>query len=175
MRPTTRLATLAALVVATGCASVAPIPIPMVGTRTDIDALAGEWRGSYNSAETGRGGTINFTLAAGRDTAFGEVIMIPNRYNVALEPVEMRVGEPRNRPQLLTITFVRAGGRTVRGTLDQYIDPDCGCPMRTSFTGAFTGENTLEGTFESQTSHSTALLRGEWSANRVAKRVATTP
>jgi hypothetical protein len=154
---------------------VAPIPIPVIGTRADIDSLAGEWRGEYGSVETGRSGTITFTLSTGRDTAYGEVIMIPAGYNVRVEPVDLRIGEPRNTPRLLTITFVRTGERTVRGSLDEYLDPECQCPMRTSFSGAFTGPNSLGGTFESQTSHSPVLLRGEWTAKRVAKQVAVKP
>ena len=40
-------------------------------------AAVGEWVGEYSSAETGRVGSIVFTLAAGRDTAAGDVMMVP--------------------------------------------------------------------------------------------------
>jgi hypothetical protein len=174
MRPTLRLVVPAALLAAVACATYTPIPIPVIGTRTAIDAIAGEWRGNYSSSETGRSGTINFTLAAGRDTAFGEVIMIPGPYNTPVAPLNERVGEPRRAPSLLTISFVRVGNDQVRGTLDEYLDPDCQCPMQTVFTGSLTGENTLEGTFQSRTGQVATPVGGTWTAKRVAKGVAST-
>jgi hypothetical protein len=175
MKSTLRLVIPAALFGAVACAAYTPIPVPVVGTRSAIDAIAGEWRGSYRSEETGRSGTITFTLAAGRDTAFGEVIMIPGAWNAPSDPMGERVGEPRRAPSLLTISFVQAGPGRVRGTLDQYIDPDCRCPMRTVFTGVLKNEGRLEGSFESQTAQDRRTLVGTWSADRVATKVATRP
>jgi hypothetical protein len=171
MKSIRRLVIPAALFGAVACATN-PIPIPVIGTRTAVDAIAGEWQGTYRSSETGRSGTISFTLAAGRDTAFGEVIMVPMGYNTPFSPYEEHVGEPRSIPKLLTISFVRVDDGRVRGTLDQYIDPDCQCPMRTVFIGALSGPNTLEGSFESQTSQLSTVVGGTWSAQRVAKKVA---
>src|SRR5256886_5468755 len=51
--------------------------VPVGGTAGDMAALAGQWEGSYSSASTGRSGSISFTLSAGNDSAFGDVIMIP--------------------------------------------------------------------------------------------------
>jgi hypothetical protein len=157
---------------AMACASVTPPPIPVIGTRAAIDSLAGEWRGSYSSPAAGRDGTITFILMAGRDTANGEVIMIPSAFGVPMQPVESRVGEPRPLPRVLTITFVRTGDGRVRGTLDEYIDPDCECAMYAWFTGTFTGPDKIAGTFETVTRRDDRVMRGEWSVTRVPRRVA---
>ena len=53
----------------------APNPVPVLGTRTDIAALTGEWVGTYTSGESGREGSIVFQLEAGADTAQGDVMM----------------------------------------------------------------------------------------------------
>ena len=63
----------AALLLLAGCAGN-PSPVPVVGTASDVRALSGEWAGEYRSPETGRTGSITFKLAAGRDTAFGDVL-----------------------------------------------------------------------------------------------------
>src|SRR3989442_15893302 len=52
-------------------------PVPLVGAATDVAALAGEWVGDYSSVESGRSGSISFTLRAATDSAFGDVVMIP--------------------------------------------------------------------------------------------------
>jgi len=53
------------------------IPVPLVGASGDVSALSGEWAGDYSSAESGRSGSISFTLRAATDSAFGDVVMIP--------------------------------------------------------------------------------------------------
>jgi len=40
--------------------------------------LTGEWAGDYSSVESGRSGSISFTLRAAGDSAFGDVVMIPS-------------------------------------------------------------------------------------------------
>src|ERR1051326_5108796 len=55
------LVALTAVLVGSGCVSPGtPVPV-----RGDIQALAGEWDGSYSSVETGRSGRIVFPLKAG--------------------------------------------------------------------------------------------------------------
>src|SRR5213596_221876 len=61
-------------------------PVPLVGGSTDISALTGEWAGEYSSAESGRSGSISFTLRAAGDSAFGDVVMIPRAWGRALVP-----------------------------------------------------------------------------------------
>ena len=69
---TRRGATLAALLLGTGC-SYQGTPVPVAG---DTNLLAGEWDGTYSSQETGRAGSIIFHLKAGTDSAYGDVLMI---------------------------------------------------------------------------------------------------
>src|ERR1043166_5630706 len=59
-----------------GCGASQP-PVPVVGGEADIARLAGQWLGEYSSAETGRSGSIVFTLTSGSDTATGDVVMTP--------------------------------------------------------------------------------------------------
>ena len=72
-----RVITIAALVSLTAACAANPSPVHVAGATSEIDRLAGEWTGEYTSVETGRSGSITFTLRAGSDTAFGDVVMIP--------------------------------------------------------------------------------------------------
>src|SRR4029077_19697726 len=47
-------------------------PVPVVGAATDVSSLTGEWAGEYSSVESGRSGSITFTLRSAGDTAFGD-------------------------------------------------------------------------------------------------------
>src|SRR5213083_915249 len=60
--------------------------VPVVGTATDVSSLAGEWAGDYSSAESGRSGSISFTLRSAGDSAFGDVVMIPSAWGRPLVP-----------------------------------------------------------------------------------------
>ena len=157
----------------TGCAS-RPTPVPVIGPRSGLNALVGEWSGEYSSPETGRSGNISFTLSAGKDTAFGNIIMVSRPQN---EPVA--TATPADRPnvrtsaatapgELLTIRFVRLEGGRVVGRLDPYRDPDCGCQLNTTFSGEFSDARTISGTFHSTGSgigHMPAS--GRWKVTRV--------
>src|SRR5436190_12615057 len=61
-------------------------PVPLVGASADVTALTGEWAGDYSSAESGRSGSISFTLRAAGDSAFGDVVMIPSAWGRPLVP-----------------------------------------------------------------------------------------
>src|SRR5881394_3067730 len=92
-----------------GCATNQP-PVPLVGRAADIAALAGEWVGEYSSNESGRSGSISFTLRAASDSAFGDVVMIPAGWGRPLTPWRGESTPPANqRPmsEVLTINFVR--------------------------------------------------------------------
>ncbi len=138
----------------------APGAVPVLG---DVGALQGEWYGEYQSAATGRSGSISFTLRAGTDTAQGDVVMTPQGWDHPVQPA----GQPgipsaqRTRRRILSITFVRASGGTVTGRLDAYIDPQCGCDVMTTFEGGLRGD-TLAGTFRSHHVQGGATRSGEW-------------
>jgi hypothetical protein len=146
-------------------------PMPKVSVEGEpeaIDALAGRWEGSYESEKNGREGTIQFDLTAEGDTARGEVLMMPAWSS---EPYQGSArGEPRERrpvrePAILSIRFVRAQQGQVLGTLDPYIDPDCGCRVTTNFIGSVDGDE-ARGVFAIRGMQSW-LAYGEWRARRV--------
>ncbi len=69
-----------------GCTSAEPAwishaPMPDDGTRAE---LAGVWRGTYESRDTGRFGDMVFALSADADLAVGEVVMVPRGRDVTV-------------------------------------------------------------------------------------------
>jgi len=145
------------------------LPVPVSG---DVAMLAGRWEGEYGSRESGRTGSIVFTLAAGADTAHGDVLMVPRAWEI---PPGARLGgdpdvavQPAGPgPQAIPIRFVRAEGRSVEGQLAAYRDPDCGCLLTTLFRGRFITPDRIEGSFVSLHSESRQEVRGGW---RVVRR-----
>jgi hypothetical protein len=160
----------------TACAASHP-PVPMVGAASDVSALVGEWSGDYSSAESGRAGSVSFTLRAAADSAFGDVIMVPSGTGKPLVPWrpqdQTNPGAQVTRPtganqspqtSVLTIRFVRVESGHVSGTLAPYADPQSGARLLTTFTGELKG-NSIAG------SYSTLLPSGEtqtgrWSVER---------
>ncbi|UCC47623.1 MAG: hypothetical protein JSV41_09000 [Gemmatimonadota bacterium] len=153
---------------AAACTS-SPAPVPVVGAAGDIALLAGEWSGRYDSPATERRGTIIFRLEAGRDTAHGDVTMIPRGWTRPLGPAQDPAAVARDAPipEVLKIRFVRLEGGKLSGTLDPYRDPDCGCAVYTTFTGVLKGD-AIEGTFIARPSVG-LLYRGTWQATRKKK------
>ena len=149
-----------------GCAA-RQTPVPLEGRQGDVRALGGEWSGDYWSSETGRTGSISFTLAAQGDTAFGNVIMIPAGMNEPLRAWRDEAVAPARRPQpeVLTISFVRVTGNEVSGSLEPYQDPVCGCALYTRFIGRVTGD-TIAGTYISQHERSSSEAHGSWKVTR---------
>jgi hypothetical protein len=155
-------AVITVLAAAALAACSSPPPVPVEGTRAGLSALAGRWEGEYSSEETGRGGSIVFTLEAGSDTAAGDVLMIPAGTTQPLRGIGPG-GPPFTAsgptPEPLTIRFVRVEGGTVSGRLNPYRAPDCDCVVSTMFSGALRGDS-ITGTFVTRGgSRSTA---GRW-------------
>lgn len=158
----------AAIVTLTACQGAQP-PVPVMG---EVAALAGRWEGEYGSRETGRAGSILFTLDPGTDTAHGDVLMVPRELELPPAP---RPGDPEGLdrrldrpPQALPISFVRATDGRVEGRLAPYRDPDCGCLLSTSFVGRLINATTFEGTFTSIHGETGRLVRGWWRVTRRA-------
>jgi hypothetical protein len=154
---------------AAGCAAN-PAPVQVVGAQADVAALAGEWTGEYSSAETGRAGSIVFRLNATGDTAAGDVVMIPRGAGQAVRPAPVpgpgaAQGTPGPTPQVLTIRFVRVSGGRVSGVLDPYVDPECGCILRTTFSGRVNGDR-IEGEYASRHTEHDVTNRGQWAVTR---------
>lgn len=158
-----RFVMLAGLILEACAVTSAPIPV-----RGDPDPLVGEWSGSYASVETGRQGSIVFTLVAGRDTATGDVVMTPS----ALEHGPTAPLRPEDRAglhhQVLRIRFVRCEGTRVSGWLTPYLDPDSGDSTHTTFAGTIVND-VLEGTFVSYLEPSGKRVSGTWSVKRAKK------
>jgi len=142
-----------------------PAPVPVVGGSADVATLAGEWVGDYSSAESGRSGSISFTLRSAADSAFGDVVMIPAAWGRPLMPWRGETSAAQ-RPQseVLTINFVRVQQAHVNGTLAPYADPQTGERLVTTFTGELKG-NTITGTYTTRLA-SGATQTGRWSAQR---------
>lgn len=152
-------------------------PVPIVSDTGSVEALVGTWSGLYDSRETGRSGSIMFELASARDTAYGDVLMMP-KANVVTPMSSGHQGMPITQAQKpgepLTIRFVRMSGGAVTGTLDPYNDPDCGCRVVTTFAGRFTDSNTIEGTYST---HGTSIghqpSAGQWKVTRQSSTAGT--
>ena len=153
---------------ATACVS-SPAPVPVVGAAVDLALLAGEWSGTYESPATERRGTIIFNLDAGRDTAHGDVTMIPRGWTQPLGPAQDPAAVARDAPipEVLKIRFVRLEGGKLSGTLDPYRDPDSGGAVYTTFTGTLK-DDIIEGTFTARPADGRPY-NGTWRATRKKK------
>jgi hypothetical protein len=152
-----------------GCASRQP-EIELTSSDFDLNPLVGEWRGDYSSTETGRNGTIAFTLRAAELAASGNVVMLPradSSFGANHAPVDPSIPNTR---EVLTIHFVRKEGSNVVGTLDPYRDPECACQVTTTFQGAFRDRSTIEGIYTTTPATSGGkVTSGKWKVTRVKK------
>jgi hypothetical protein len=149
-----------------GCAAAPPPPPVLVtGAPEELGALVGEWSGQYWSVDTNRSGIIRFTLAADGASAHGDVWMSPaeaHRYGGG-EPAPASAG-----PEPLEIRFVVvAEGGAVRGTLEPYHDPECGCMVSTTFEGIHDGDR-ITGTYTTRGGPTHRTTTGRWEVDRVA-------
>jgi hypothetical protein len=131
----------------------------------DVATLVGEWSGEYYSAAAQRSGTIWFKLDAVRDTAFGDVLMIPRE--PAMMPAQPSAPDVwRDRTQVLTIKFVRVEAGHVTGAIDPYPSPEDGTLLLTVFRGAIKGDR-VEGEFMIlDCVNDRPPLEGKWWATR---------
>jgi hypothetical protein len=168
MRSIVGQALVAAALAAGGSACAGnPAPVPVEAAGQDVAALTGRWEGSYDSGETGRSGSIVFTLAAGRDTAAGDVLMVPAGTNLPLRragEAPGRVGPAAPDAQVLTIRFVRLDGARVSGILEPYRAPECDCALTTTFAGTLEGDR-IRGSFTT-TGRTARTTHGEWEVRR---------
>jgi hypothetical protein len=149
---------------AAGC-RYAGTPVPMHGRAADIAALAGRWDGEFFSDESRRNGSLLFTIRAGTDTAFGDVVLTPTSFDPvvaadAKDPVHLRHSRA---PEVLRIHFVTVRERVIQGEIEPYIAPDCKCVVVTEFLGTVSGD-LIEGTYT--TRGSGIRQEGRWSMRR---------
>jgi hypothetical protein len=130
----------------------------------NTSALAGRWEGEFQSNNGMRAGSIAFELAAGRDTAFGDVVLTTRGGDGTRIPGKDAQME-RPRAEALAIKFVSITGNLVRGTMEQYRDPGCGCQLRTVFDGALRGD-TISGTYRTYHVETRDAHDGTWTVKR---------
>jgi len=170
-----RFQTLAALPLAallTAC-SASRAHVPMVGASGDVSALAGDWVGEYSSSESGRSGSISFSLRSATDSAVGDVVMIPTGLGSPLSPWQpdntVNAANPNPGTQappskVLTIRFVRVTAGRVSGTLEPYADPQTGARLITTFIGELKGHS-ITGTYTTQLAAG-GTQTGQWTVER---------
>jgi hypothetical protein len=163
------VAVVGATLASAGCATRPP-EIELTASDFDLNPLVGEWQGNYSSSETGRNGTIAFTLRAAELAASGNVVMLPradSSFEANHAPVDPSIPNVR---EVLTIHFVRKEGSNVVGTLDPYRDPQCACQVTTTFQGAFRDRSTIEGTYTTVPATSgSKVTSGTWKVTRVKR------
>ena len=149
-------------------------PVPVAGDREAASRMAGEWSGRYWSKDTGRRGSIRFTMPERADTGYGEVEMT---FSPALKMAQaascpdklIRPSEDQLDPEpctFLNIRVVEVEDDRVRGTLDSYWDPDCNCQAQTIFEGKISG-NRITGTYVTRRgSTERRLVGGDWQVDR---------
>jgi hypothetical protein len=167
-----RLAAAALVLPLAACGPAAATPVPLAGNPVEMRALAGSWSGEYTGTESGRSGSIVFSLRADADTAFGDVVMVPRQTNVTTprdQPTSAAAvgGSPQasNQPQTLSISFVRVAEGGVSGRLAPYRDPDLGVMVETLFVGRLVASDRLEGSFTTS-GPSGMVHHGRWRVTR---------
>jgi hypothetical protein len=149
-----------------GCA---PMPaVDLDATPADLEILAGEWAGEYESAALGRRGNIEFKLEGGTNEARGDVLMVPSGRRTPYQPRAYDEAQPAHGMpsfEILTINFVRASDGSISGKLDRYWDPDRNCFADTTFNGHI-GLGVVEGTFKTTFDCGAGVATGTWIATK---------
>jgi hypothetical protein len=161
MRPT-KIAVLAAALAA-ACAYNPP-PVALHGQASDLERLAGRWRGSYEGGRGSRSGSIELVLLAGEDHAHGDVVMVARGSRHGYRRWRDAIAMPAPEVDVLTIRFVAVEDGYVSGALDAYRDPTCDCRAQTTFRGRLSG-NVIEGTFITHTAVG-GPAHGRWKVRR---------
>lgn len=146
--------------------------VALQATPGDLEILAGEWAGEYESAALGRRGVIEFRLKAGTDDARGDVLMVPAGRRTLYQPRPYQEGEAAGdmaSTHLLTIRFIRASNGSLTGMLDRYWDPDRTCFALTTFNG-YAERGVVEGTFRTTFECGVGEATGTWSAKKKAAK-----
>ena len=156
----------AAVIPLTAC-SYKPTPVTLIASPGDVISLAGTWEGTYLGKDSERTGSILFTIEAGRDTAFGDVLMeTPSRYQFIAADVSTGEHVRHSRaPEVLRITWVGLYRSYVEGALEPYIAPDCQCTVKTVFSGYVSDDgDVIKGEF---VTNGPALRQtGTWTVHR---------
>jgi len=152
-----------------------PTPVPLQASAADIAALAGTWEGEYASGESSRNGSISFTVQPGKDTAFGDVLMMSaqGQHLIAADAASNLHVAHSPTSELLRITLVRVRGGMVEGVLEPYVAPDCKCVVSTKFRGAIRND-AIEGDYVT-TGEYGLRQTGSWRVTRKPERKSSAP
>jgi hypothetical protein len=145
-----------------------------MGHPDDLQRLAGTWSGEYHG-DVGGSGSIVFQLEAGRDTAYGDVLMMPREGHESVQthrPDVVRLAYPA--PQLLNIAFVRIAEGYVVGTIATYVDPETGDAWTARFEGNLR-DRTIEGRYVATAVDQRESREGWWKVVRSEKRESNVP
>jgi hypothetical protein len=144
------------------CATATSVRI--AGPRIDLDELVGEWAGTSRNLDTGREGSIWFSLARGEDHAHGNVVVTPARRTTGHMRDVPTAGGVQGPGRVLPIRFMVAWGNEVAGFLEAYWDPDCECGATTEYRGLLR-DDTIVGTFVTRFQNG-LIHTGRWTARR---------
>ena len=166
--PGVRTLLLAVLTLAAGCA-YRPAPIVLDAGPAEWRAMIGTWHGSYSTASGRRRGLIDFSLAAGDNEAFGDVLMTAagthDRYNAVQHGASSEGEYALRHSTVLAIRFIRASDGRLMGATVPYWDPDRQCEATATFYGAI-GDGRIDGTFTSLCGDGVHVLQGRWTVKR---------
>lgn len=149
------------------CSKPEPEPlVPVMGPGHQKTAvLAGHWLGQYESARTGRTGTIDITVLGTGDSASGVIRMIPANLHRPLEPwvdPALKPAQPSPAaPEPLTIRLIWVEGNKVTGVMAPYSDPQTGERLITTYDGRLAGD-TIAGTFITRPGATPGEVTGSW-------------
>lgn len=166
-----RAAFAASLLALAACGMHAPPPLPgspvrVEGDSHDLRALAGQWTGEFHNERTGQHGTIGFSLEAGRDTAYAQVILVGSVQGLGCsDPVTTATQPAGAREFTLRLGRVSTSGGSVGGWLVPYPDPIAGCLVDTWFEGFMRGD-VLEGMYFSHLADGSPIRLGTWRVTR---------
>lgn len=158
---TTSAATALLVILVLACAEAPAPQVSVFGAPEALAALAGEWHGEYWSAPRGRSGTVRFSLSRDGESARGEVVMIADPDRPPSPPADPSA--PVIWP--LPIRFVVLRDGSVKGSLEPYDDPECGCSLSTTFVGVVRGDE-IEGDFTTRGSDGHPTQTGRWRVSR---------
>jgi hypothetical protein len=133
-----------------GCSS-SDQEISLVGEKDELGELTGVWRGTYDSDDGTRTGTIELRIAKDAKTATGSVIM--------------RISDNPDMPLNLAIRFVQIAEGWISGRLDPYEDPECMCLVESLFQGRLAGDS-MVGTYSTRGVAEEFLRTGSWLMTR---------
>jgi hypothetical protein len=155
---------------AAGCshqpAPATAAPIRVEGRATDRRILEGSWSGEFRNDRTGRSGTIRFTLAPGRDTAYARVLLPGATPAPACgDALSQATSGDGSDELLLRLTWLGVEAGDVGGWLAPYHDPEAGCVMDIWFEGS-AWKNRIEGSYFARPADGTPLRVGSWEVRR---------